>query len=83
LVQAAEHAIREAARLDGLDELSLLRVDGSQVRFGAADGHEYVAEVEEIAGPAVPASCGAHPEPQPVLRARVLSPADQPYRCSR
>jgi hypothetical protein len=73
-VQAAEHAIRQVHDLDGIEDLRLAAVDGSLVRFRARDGHEYAALVEKTEGPAVPASCGAAPEPQPVYRVRLVEP---------
>jgi hypothetical protein len=71
-VQAAEHAIREAERLYGADDLRLVAVEDGLVRFRVAGLHERAAAVEEAAGPAVPASCGARPEPQTVFTARVV-----------
>jgi hypothetical protein len=71
-VQAAEIAIRAAAGLDGIDELRLTDMDGDQVRFRDSSGHEHAAVVEQRRGPSVPASCGADPEPQLVVTARVL-----------
>jgi hypothetical protein len=72
LVQAAEHAIREATGLDAFDDLQLAAVDGSLVRFRDRDGTPYDAAVEQAEGPVVPSSCGAPPEPQKVYRARVI-----------
>lgn len=74
-VQAAEHAVRKHAGLDGFDDLRLLGVDGPVVRFLARDGSPYAAFVEATVGPVVPASCGAAPEPQRVFSARVVSGA--------
>jgi hypothetical protein len=71
-VQAAERAVREATRLDALDDLRLTAVEGGRVSFRDRTGGEHVALVEHGIGPTVPASCGADPEPQPLLRARVL-----------
>jgi hypothetical protein len=71
-VQAAEHAVRAATGLDGLDDLRLAAVEDSLVRFQDRDGHGHTVEVEEAPGPVVPASCGAAPEPQAMFRARVL-----------
>jgi hypothetical protein len=71
-VQAAERAVREVARLDGVFDLRLVGTDGPVVRFRTGNGNEYEAVVEEVKGPSVPASCGADPEPQGVLRARVV-----------
>lgn len=71
-VQAAEHAVRTAAGLDGVDDLRLAGANGEQVRFRSCDHTEWVAVVEEVDGPAVPASCGAEAAPQRAFRARVL-----------
>lgn len=70
-VQAAEHAVREAANLDGVSDLHLTGVEGPLVRFRARNGTEYGAVVEVVEGPTIPASCGADPEPQKVLTARI------------
>ncbi len=72
-VQAAEHAVRRALSLDDLGDLRLAAVAGSVVRFQGRDGSEHSAAVEEIAGPAVPASCGSEPESQRLYRARLVS----------
>jgi len=69
--QAAEHAVRVAGGLDRIDDLRLAHVDGV-VRFRFRDGTESAASVEELEGPAVPASCGVEPAPQRVFEARVL-----------
>jgi len=71
-VQAAERAVRDVTGLDRTRDLRLIDVDGERVRFRGADGKEHTALVESALGPVVPASCGAEPEPQPVLTARVL-----------
>jgi hypothetical protein len=70
-VQAAEHVVRATAGLDHVDDLRLAGVDGDLVRFVARGGAEHAAIVKPFAGPAVPASCGAAPEPQPLLGARL------------
>ncbi|OFW75037.1 MAG: hypothetical protein A2Y55_02010 [Actinobacteria bacterium RBG_16_68_12] len=72
IVQAAEQAVREATGLDVVSELELTNVEGSTVRFRSWEGAEHIAIVEEVAGPVAPASCGADPEAQRVLRARVV-----------
>jgi hypothetical protein len=72
-VQAAEHAVREVTALDAVNDLRLAAVDGSIVRFRDRNGGLHAAEVEEIEGPVVPASCGARPEAHAVWRARVVS----------
>ncbi len=71
-VQAAEHAIRSASGLDGIDDLRLDAVTAGTVRFRSWDGTEWAALVEEGEGPAVPASCGSDPAPQRAFSARVL-----------
>ena len=71
-VQAAEHAIREASGLVGVDDLRLVGVEGATVRFRDQDGAVHEAVVEKEVGPVVPASCGAPPEPQELLVARVI-----------
>jgi hypothetical protein len=70
--QAAERAVREATGLDGIADLRLVGTDGPTVRFRSWDGSEYAAQVAEIAGPRVPASCGVEPEAQQAFSARVL-----------
>lgn len=60
------------ATWNSVADLRVVRVDGSVVRFRAWNGSEYAALVEEIVGPSVPASCGAQPEPQKALSARIL-----------
>jgi hypothetical protein len=61
-VQAAEIAVRRALRLDGIGDLRLLSDTSGSVRFATCDG-DVTVHVEERGGPAVPASCGAEPEP--------------------
>jgi hypothetical protein len=63
-VQAAERAVREAAGLEGVAEITLESLDDRAITFRVWDGARYEAVVEETNGPAVPASCGAEPEPQ-------------------
>jgi hypothetical protein len=70
--QAAERAVRESRGLVRVQDLRLVGDDGSQVRFVDADGSEHSALPEELVGPAVPASCGAEPEPQRHHVARVV-----------
>jgi hypothetical protein len=70
-VQAAELAVRAAERLDTVADLRLVAADDGLVRFRGPDGREHTAVVEERAGPSVPASCGADPEPQVGFTARV------------
>lgn len=71
-VQAGEHAVRTAAGLDGVDDLHLAGLEDGRVRFRAWDGTDWTAIVEEVDGPAVPASCGAEPASQQSFRAHVL-----------
>lgn len=60
-VQAAEVALRRLLGLDGVGDLQLLDHAGNTVRF-AAGGRQVTAHVQELGGPAVPASCGGEPE---------------------
>jgi hypothetical protein len=71
-VQAAEHAVRTASGLDGVDDLRLDAVQGAHVRLLARDGTHWQAEVEQVPGPAVPASCGEEPSRQSTFTARVV-----------
>jgi hypothetical protein len=72
VVQAAEHAIRSAAGVDGADDLLLVGAENGLVRFRATDGRELAAIVDEVTGPAVSASCGDDPAPQRSFAARVV-----------
>lgn len=63
-VQAAELAVRREARLEGIAELALEAVEEHVITFATFAGSEYTVVVEEVQGPAVPASCGADPERQ-------------------
>jgi hypothetical protein len=72
LVQAAEHAVREATGLLGADDLRLDTIDGSVVRLRDREGTVHAVAVEETEGPTVPASCGAPPEAQSAFSARLL-----------
>ena len=69
--QAAERAVRESRGLVRAADLTLVGDDGTHVTFRDVDGHELVAVPHDVAGPAVPASCGAEPEPQQHYAARV------------
>lgn len=69
--QAAERAVREANRLDGIADLLLVDEDGDTVRLRSFDGREHVADVEEVVGPVVPASCGAEAASQRAFSARL------------
>jgi hypothetical protein len=62
--QAAERAVREARGLVRAKDVMLVGDDGTSVTFRDPDGNALRAIPREIAGPAVPASCGAEPEPQ-------------------
>jgi hypothetical protein len=61
-VQAAEIAVRAVTGRDRVGDLRLVSRDGDLVTFATPDG-ELAARVESRPGPAVPASCGADPEP--------------------
>ena len=69
--QAAERAVRELRGLVRVTDVALVGDDGTKVAFRDLDGHELVAVPHEVAGPPVPASCGAEPEPQRHYTARV------------
>ena len=69
--QAAESAVREARGLVRATDLTLVGDDGKRVAFRDVDGQELVAIPHDVAGPAVPASCGAEPEPRQHHAARV------------
>ncbi len=71
--QAADIAVRIETGLDRLDDLVLVSDDGEHVHLQARDGRAFIAAVEEVAGPSVPASCGADPEPQRGLVARIVA----------
>lgn len=71
-VQAAEAAVREAAALHDVRDLGLVDDDGERVELAARDGRRFVVSVEEVAGPTIPASCGAEPEAQRAYRARLV-----------
>jgi hypothetical protein len=64
IAQAAERVLRETMGLEEVAALELVDVDGPDVLFRDRSGAEHRAVVEEHAGPIVPASCGAEPEPQ-------------------
>jgi len=70
--QAAERAVRESSGLVSLLDLKLAGDDGTNVRFVAAGGREYCASVEQAMGATVPVSCGAQPELQIHLGARLV-----------
>lgn len=71
-VQAAEHAIRRALRLEDVAALRLASFEGTAVRFRDPHGNEHEATVEESTGLVIPASCGAEPEAQRVFAAQLL-----------
>lgn len=68
--QAAERDVRESTGLVRMGDVRLVGDDGTHVRFVDEGGREHRAVPEALAGPAVPASCGAEPEPQQHLAAR-------------
>ncbi len=70
-VQAAERAVREALDLQGVGDLRVESIEGATIRFRSWDGTRHAAEVEEVVGPRVPASCGADPEAQSAFRAQL------------
>ena len=70
--QAAERAVRESSGLVSLLDLKLAGDDGTNVRFVAVGGREYCASVEQAMGATVPVSCGAQPELQIHLGARLV-----------
>jgi hypothetical protein len=72
--QAAELAIRESRGLVRATDVTLVGDDGTHVAFRDAGGHDLVAVPHEVAGPAVPASCGAEPEPQRHWSAQIRDP---------
>jgi hypothetical protein len=71
-VQAAEAAVREVAGLRDLHDLALVADEGATVRFETRDGRTFAVAVDEVRGPAVPASCGVEPEPQKAFSARLV-----------
>lgn len=60
--QAAEIAVRQRLGLTGTGDVQIVAVEDGVVRMATADGVVEVA-VERREGPALPASCGAEPEP--------------------
>jgi hypothetical protein len=73
--QAAERAVREARGLMRATDVTLVGDDGTSVTFCDPDGNALRAIPRETQGPAVPASCGAEPEPQRHFTARVAERA--------
>ena len=73
-VQAAELCIRVGAGWDGLTDLRLVRHEGDLVTFSTPAG-ERAARVERRAGPELPVSCGADPEPTALWVASIESAA--------
>jgi hypothetical protein len=71
-VQAAEVAVRHAHELDLIGDVRLVEDDGDVVEL-AVPGGVARCRVEETAGPAVPASCGADPEPTVGFEVRIVS----------
>jgi len=70
--QAAERVVREAHGLARVQDLVLVADDGVEVRFVDADGRVHRAVADACDGPAVPASCGTEPAPQPHHAARLI-----------
>jgi hypothetical protein len=70
--QAAEWVVRESKELVGVSDLRLAAERGDQVAFVDRSGEEHRAVTEDVAGPLIPASCGARPEPQSHVAARLL-----------
>ncbi len=60
--QAADAAVRHALSLDGIRDVRAVGDDGQVVEVAFAKGVARV-RVEEVAGPLLPASCGADPKP--------------------
>jgi hypothetical protein len=73
VVQAAELAVRRSVGLQSVGDLALEAVEDAVVTFRAWDGDEYTVVVDEVAGPSVPASCGAAPESQLLFSASSLT----------
>lgn len=71
-VQAAEHAVRTAAGLEGVGDLWFVEHEGEVVRFRAFDGSDYAAQVEEWEGPPVAASCGDELAPHRLVQAHLI-----------
>ena len=71
-VQAGERAVREAEGLDAVDDLHLVDAAGHRARFRSRDEREHSTVATEVAGPTVPASCGAQAEPLVVVTARIV-----------
>lgn len=70
-VQAAEVAARASAGLSNVQDLAFVADDGERVRLATRDGLTFDVAVDEVAGPTVPSSCGAAPEPQTAFTARL------------
>jgi hypothetical protein len=70
--QAAERVVREAHGLFGVSDLRLFNGAGDEAAFVDSRGKEHRAVTERVIGPPVPASCGAEPEPQTHVAARLL-----------
>jgi hypothetical protein len=73
VVQAADAAVRRAHGLDRLTDVRLLEQAGSRVRL-LTPGGVAVVDVVDKAGPVLPGSCGASPEPSRSLVATIVSP---------
>jgi hypothetical protein len=71
-VQAAEAAVREAAGLRVVGDLTLAGDHGTRVELRSWDAKTFTVAVEQLPGPTLPASCGAAPEPQSSFSARLV-----------
>lgn len=70
--QAAERAVRESHGLVGISDVTVVDGDGVEVRLADRSGNEHRTVTEEVDGPLVPASCGAEPELQKHVVARLV-----------
>lgn len=75
VVQAADAAVRAELGADRVADVRLVEHDGSRVRLQTPRGLVEV-EVAERPGPALPASCGAEPEPSSALAATIVALGD-------
>jgi hypothetical protein len=71
-VQAAEVAVRRTRGLDRVGDIRFVADDGELIEVAVPDG-VVTCRVEETAGPAIPPSCGAEPEPTVVFSVDVES----------
>lgn len=68
--QAADAALRSALELDGISDVRAVGDDGAIVELALAAGIARV-RVDEVEGPALPASCGAEAKPTSRLVAEI------------